>query len=481
MGFGKQAPNQPDEAFKARRYVRIHPRYKLRGWLDQPYALLDGLTAVAAFVPKGVFDTLQLCNGRFRPADSVFLGPRRLQLELLDREGILVYSDEPAELEPDQAYRYHPNHYMRQVQWSLTGRCNYRCRHCFLSAPRGALSQPSTEECLRIADQMAACGIQTVKLTGGECLIRSDFLQIVDRLLAGGVQIEAILTNGALLTDELLCAFEERGVRCGFDISYDGVDGWHDWLRGVEDAEKAAIRAFELCRAHGFPTGAQLVLHRGNVGALRESVRLLGSLGVGSVVVGSIKDVGNAHDIGEYLLSFDELFDAYCDYLPQFLADGAPVPSISLGGIFAVENGQVSLAWGGTDWGEDCEGRLSCVTMRSSMYLGSDGFILPCIPLSYDDAVKNRFPNARSMTLAEALADSSYYDLVSTTVGDVFEHSPACRACTYQGRCLGGCRARGVGGDGNGCDLLGRDPDSCNYFLGGYYDRARKLVERLRS
>ena len=466
------------DAITADRYVRINPRFKLRGWLGQPYALLDSLRAVAHFIPEGVFNTLQLCNGRFCPSDFIFYGPRKKHLEALEHDGVLSFSDEPAHLEPGQEYRYYPNHYLRQVQWSLTGSCNYRCRHCFMSAPHGVLPQPSTEECLRIADQMSECGVQVVKLTGGECLIRDDFLQIIDRLLEGGVQIATILTNGALLTEELLQALEERGVLCGFDVSFDGTGGWHDWLRGVPGAEDAAIRAFELCREHGFPTGAQYVLHRGNVGALRESVRLLGRLGVGSVVVGKVNDEGDARGMRDEILSYDELFDICCAYLPQFLEDGSPVPSITLGGIFTVELGKVGLAVGETDWGESSADRPACGAIRSTMYLGSDGCIMPCIPLSNGGTYTDHFPNIASMTLAEALTDSAYYDLVRATVGDVFEHSPACRECEYRGRCLGGCRAKGVDEDGR-ADLLGRDPKACMFYKGGYYDRARELVERL--
>ena len=308
---------------------------------------MDGSRALPAFVSRGVFDTLQMCNGRFRPSDPVFLDVRRRYLDLLDREGVLAFSDEPGHLDPSQEYRRYPAHYMREVLWSLTGRCNYRCRHCYMSAPHAMLPQPTTEECLRIADQMSEAGVLVVKLTGGECLVRSDFLQIVDRLLAGGVQIETILTNGALVTEGLLCALEERGAVCGFDVSFDGTDGWHDWLRGVDGAESAAIRAFDLCREHGFPTGSQLELHKGNVDVLRKSIRLLGQHGVGSLMVGRVRDEGEARGMVDELLGFDEFFDVCCAYLPQFLEDGSPVPCVTFGGIFMVQDGKVSLLHGG--------------------------------------------------------------------------------------------------------------------------------------
>ena len=102
-----------------------------------------------------------------------------------------------------------------------------------MSAPHAKLPQPSLEECLGIIDQMAACGVPFVSLTGGEPLVRSDFLELVDHILSRGMHISVIMSNGSLVTEELLCALEERGVRCEFNMSFDGVDGWHDWLRGV--------------------------------------------------------------------------------------------------------------------------------------------------------------------------------------------------------------------------------------------------------
>jgi len=466
------------EPADASKYVAIDPRFSVRGWLEQPYAVLDNLTGTAHFISKEIFNTLQLCNGRFRTSDVVFLGQRRAQLRQLAHEGVLAFAHEPLSLEPRQEYKTYPNHYMRQVTWSLTGRCNYRCRHCFMSAPHGALPQPSTEECLAIADQMAACGVQVVKLTGGECLIRNDFLQIVDRILAGGMQIATILSNGSLVTEQLLCALEERGVNCGFDISFDGVGGWHDWLRQVDGAEDAAIRVFRLCREHGFPTGAQVVLHRKSAPALRQTIRVLGELGVQNVVVGEIEDEGDAHNMGELLLSYDEAFTLFSDYLPQFLEDGAPIAHIDLGGIYQVVRGVPRLAHGRVDTGDECAQRLACPSVRANMYIGPDGHILPCIPMSYDDALQRRFPDIAGMTLQEALTDSDYFRFIDTTVGDVLERNPKCQACAYRSRCLGGCRAKGVDEQGNP-DPMGVDCSACRFYLGGYYDRAREVLERL--
>ena len=65
---------------------------------------------------------------------------------------------------------------------SITGRCNYRCKHCYLSAPSAKLGELPHETMLEIIEQLAACGVQQVSLTGGEPLVRGDWWQLVDAL-----------------------------------------------------------------------------------------------------------------------------------------------------------------------------------------------------------------------------------------------------------------------------------------------------------
>ena len=460
-------------------YIRIRPEYALRGWQGLPYALVQR-GHKPLFMEAGPFRTVQFCNGRFEAKSPVFMGESKRHLEELDRLGLIEYLDEPGHLLPEQEYRLYGNRYLEAVHWSITGRCNYRCRHCYMRAPHAVLPQPPLEQCLDIADQIADCGVPRVSLTGGEPLVRRDFLQIVDRILERGMSIFLIMTNGALVDETLLDELDARGCRPELNMSFDGPREQHDWLRGVDGAYDSVRRALTLCRDRGFPTGTELVLHRGNVGALRESVRLLGELGVGPLVVGSVNDEGEACSMAGQILSYDEVFDICCEYLPQFLEDGCPVPSLTLCGTFQVQGGEVRLLRGGVDHGEGCADSPACDGMRDSMYLGADGAILPCIPMSCEGKGRDTFPNVANMTISEALTDSSYWDLVEATAGDVFERNPECRKCAYRARCLGGCRAKGVDEHGNP-DAMRRDPGACRYFLGGYYERAREVVERCQG
>lgn len=457
-------------------YIRIRSDYLLRGWQGLPFALMQRQNGKPIFLAENVFHTVQFCNGRFTADSPIFLGERQNHLGELDSLDIIEYLDEPGDLRPDQEYYCYENRYLQRVHWSLTGHCNYRCLHCYMSAPHAALPHPTTEQCLAVADQIADCGVTRISLTGGEPLVRKDFFQIVDRILERGMHIEVIMTNGSLVDERFLDELEARGCRPELNMSFDGPQRWHDWLRGIDGAHSSVRRALALCHERGFPTGTELVLHKGNVDLLRESINELGELGVGSLKVNRLNCVGEGAALTDYALTAKEEFEAYLEYIPHYFEDGMSIPFLMLSGLFQAIRGRFSVTCERHSEKEDCSKKPICAAARNTMYLGPDGRILPCIPMSEQDSISHLFPLVGDITLAQALSDSFYMNFISTTLDDYFEHNPTCRACEYKNRCGGGCRGRAVGANG-GLDLLGIDPDTCLVFRGGYYDRVKKLIE----
>ena len=65
------------------------------------------------------------------------------------------------------------------------------------------------------------------------------------------------------------------------------------------------------------------------------------------------------------------------------------------------------------------------------------------------------------------------------TLGSYLEKNPQCADCEYRNRCAGGCRAKAVLYSGDNC-LTARDRESCTFFRGGYYDRAKELIAKLQ-
>ena len=94
-------------------------------------------------------------------------------------------------------------HYLRL---SVTDLCNLRCRYCM---PDGVekLEREAVltyEEFLRLAALFARCGIDTVRVTGGEPLVRKNVAQLVAGLKATpGIRRVTLTTNAVLLAEQL--------------------------------------------------------------------------------------------------------------------------------------------------------------------------------------------------------------------------------------------------------------------------------------
>lgn len=179
-------------------------------------------------------------------------------------------------IEEKQKYKVFDNEFISSVQWSVTGRCNYRCRHCLLSLKH-------IEE---IIDQMAQAGIYKISLTGGEPLVRKDFLNIVDAFAKRDITITSIYSYGSLINEALL----QRGIKPIFYLSFDGLES-HDFLRGIAGAGKAVQNALLLCKEKGFETQTDFYLYQGNKEELLASIEALSKWGCTSVKISSIEEL----------------------------------------------------------------------------------------------------------------------------------------------------------------------------------------------
>ena len=99
---------------------------------------------------------------------------------------------------------------------SVTDRCNIRCFYCMPA--EGVVFRPreellTFEEMARFVRALAPLGVNKIRLTGGEPLVRADLDELVSLLTAiDGVREVALTTNGMLLEGQA-AALREAGLR----------------------------------------------------------------------------------------------------------------------------------------------------------------------------------------------------------------------------------------------------------------------------
>lgn len=456
-------------------YYKLKPGYVLRGWKGSAWMLVKRPENQVWQLTHEKFQALLLCDGKTElPGNLLDKGLEEV-LAQCEKVGWVETCIEPCPLENDQYYHYYPNRYVRNVFWSITGKCNYRCRHCFMDAPEAMLGELSTEQALDLIDQMADCGVLRVDITGGEPFVRKDFWQLIDRIRSYKMVIGTVYSNGWLLNEKVLDEFEKRHIKPAFSISFDGV-GWHDWMRGIPGAEEAALRALKLCQDRGFPTDVEMCIHRGNVHTLPQTIKLLRKVGVEYVQVGNVQATepwklhndGNSMDIREYM-------EEMLPYITWYYQEGQPIERLTISNIADMQrNAPCNIIPDLTTRTKEFENLYMCGAVRMSCYITPEGRLLPCMPMTASPQ-QDKFPLVQDIGLRAGLSDSYYMQFVNGRIKDLLAANPECAACEYRFQCGGGCRASALlEGDH---DLMGCDRVRCLMWKEGYVDRIRQIAD----
>ncbi len=167
---------------------------------------------------------------------------------------------------------------LRDLRISVTDRCNFRCNYCMPKAvfdkdysylPHAALL--SFEEITRIASVFVAHGVQKIRLTGGEPLLRKDVEGLIEQLAVlrtpqGQALDLTLTTNGSLLARKAR-ALKAAGLQ-RVTVSLDGLDD--AVFRSMNDVDfpvADVLAGIEAARDAGLgPIKINMVVKRGTNG-----------------------------------------------------------------------------------------------------------------------------------------------------------------------------------------------------------------------
>jgi len=126
----------------------------------------------------------------------------------------------------------------------LTTRCNLHCVHCYINTPAAdpdALARElDTKTLCTVLDQLADEGCLWLLLTGGEPLLRPDFLEIYTYAKRKGFLI-TIFTNGTALTPRVADHLAEWPPFCVEITIYGRTEATYERVTGVRDSHRQCI------------------------------------------------------------------------------------------------------------------------------------------------------------------------------------------------------------------------------------------------
>ncbi len=137
---------------------------------------------------------------------------------------------------------------------SVTDRCNIRCFYCMPENDVQFMDRReilSFEEIERFARVAAGLGINKLRITGGEPLVRKDLPRLIEKLIAiPGIQDLAMTTNGVLLAEQARSLYD-AGLR-RLNVHLDTLDRARFFEITRRDDLDKVLEGIELCRELGF-------------------------------------------------------------------------------------------------------------------------------------------------------------------------------------------------------------------------------------
>ncbi len=172
---------------------------------------------------------------------------------------MLPDSQTPSDVSAGSAFADQLGRPLRSLRVSVTDRCNLRCNYCmpqeeYVWLPREELL--TFEEIVRLVDVFTSLGVEDVRLTGGEPLLRRDLARLVQMLAANPrIRDLALTTNGVLFAEhaEELRAAGLHRVTLSLDtlrperfLALTGRDTHAQVLAGIAAARQAGFGKLKL-------------------------------------------------------------------------------------------------------------------------------------------------------------------------------------------------------------------------------------------
>ncbi len=147
---------------------------------------------------------------------------------------------------------------------SVTDRCNIRCYYCMPENVKFGAREDILrfEEIERVVGIMAGLGVDKIRLTGGEPLVRKDLARLVERISSmQGIRDVALTTNAVLLADQARSLYEAGLRRINIHLDTLSRERFEQITR--RDEFERVMAGIEACLALGYRVKINAVALKG--------------------------------------------------------------------------------------------------------------------------------------------------------------------------------------------------------------------------
>lgn len=309
--------------------------------------------------------------------------------------------------------------------WEITLSCCFSCQHCGSKAGKARKNELSTEECLKVAEQLAEMGCRRVSMIGGEVFMRSDWSTIAKALTDRNVKV-SIITNGYLFTDKTLSDIKNANIE-SVALSLDGPERIHDAFRERGSFRKV-MQAMDALIKNNIWVSVISTLSSANMMYLEEMYEILKTKNIIAWQLQACSPMGNASQ-NTPLTKTD--FKSIIGFVEEHKKTSHFVIGIADNvGYYTNSEGYLRGNTSNKHFFNGCRAGLT------SIGIDSIGNVRGCESMYADSFIEG---NLRNRSLYDIWNDPQAFSYNRQFTLDQLEGK--CKQCKYASKCAGGCRS----------------------------------------
>lgn len=301
----------------------------------------------------------------------------------------------------------------------VTEKCNLRCKHCYLDASCEKTSVITYEQFKNLVEVFKKNHVLNLELTGGEIFVNPDAYKILELALKQFATV-GILTNGTILSDEVLNLLSKNKEKIMINVSIDSTNPEvHDTFRGMKGAFSKTCSNIKRLTDAGIAVRVASSIFNENMWEIDKLADLAISLGAKMFAFNFIEDFGRGTQMDK-LDKVEEKLDAkaYIAYVNSVIEKYKDIIPI-------VKSEDHML---GTD---------NCGSGVNAVVVGADGAIRPCALFPKINLFGNIFKED-----FETIFQKDIYKRISKIVPPG-EENGCSKKCQYYVNCRG-CYLKGL-------------------------------------
>jgi pyrroloquinoline quinone biosynthesis protein E len=317
----------------------------------------------------------------------------------------------------------------------ITYRCPLHCAFCYNPTDYAdhTKNELNTDEWVKVLRDARKMGALQLGISGGEPLLRDDIEDIVTEANQLGYYSN-LITSGVGLTEKRIDAFKAGGLD---HIQLSMHDITEEISNFVTDTKtfKLKQKVAAMIKDRGYPMVLNVVIHRYNIGHIKEILEMAEKLGADYVELANTQYYGwsliNRNQLmptKEQIDEAEKITNEFREYIGNKMKIFFVVPD-----YYAERPKKCMNGWG-----------------EVFMIVTANGDVLPCHSARVLPNID--FPNVKNDQLNEIWYDSSAFNKYR---GDDWMKEP-CRSCSEKENDLGGCRCQAflLSGDAEGADPI---------------------------